>query len=238
MRQAATGCVAAAFAATALSIAEAKAGEMDHIFSSVQIEQFEYRSGEGEDTFVWDAQAWLGTDDNKAWFKTEGEKPFDDALEEAETQLLYSRRISDFFDVQMGGRYDFRPEPERAYGVIGLHGLAPMFVEIDAAAFLSDEGDLSARFKAEYDLLITQKLVLQPLLEVNFAADEVEELGIGQGLNDVEVGLRLRYEIAREFAPYIGVNWHRLVGETADFARADGHDDETFSFVAGVRMWF
>lgn len=211
---------------------------MNHMFSSVQIEQFEYRSGEGEDTFAWDAQAWLGTDDNKAWFKTEGENPLDDSLEEAETQLLYSRRISDFFDVQFGGRYDFRPEPERAYGVIGLQGLAPMFVEIDTAAFLSDEGDLSARFKAEYDLLITQKLVLQPLLEVNVAADEVEELGIGQGINDVELGLRLRYEVTREFAPYIGVNWHRLVGQTADFARADGNDDETVSFVAGVRMWF
>lgn len=211
---------------------------MNHMFSSVQIEQFEYRSGEGQDTFAWDAQAWLGTDDNKAWFKTEGEKPFDGALEEAETQLLYSRRISDFFDIQIGGRYDFRPEPERAYGVVGLHGLAPMFVEIDAAAFLSDEGDLSARFKAEYDLLITQKLVMQPLLEVNLAADEVEELGIGQGLNDVELGLRLRYEITREFAPYIGVEWHRLLGQTADFALSDGHDDETFSFVAGVRMSF
>lgn len=229
---------AAVFAVAALSIPGARAEEMDHVFSSLQIEQFEYRSGGGDDTFAWDAQAWLGTDDDKAWFKTEGEKPLGDSLEEAETQLLYSRRISDFFDLQVGGRYDFRPEPERAYGVVGLQGLAPMFVEIDSVAFLSEEGDLSARFKAEYDLLITQKLVLQPLLEVNLAADEVEELGIGQGINDVELGLRLRYEIIREFAPYIGVDWHRLVGQTADFAKADGHDDETLSFVAGVRMWF
>ncbi len=238
MGHAACSRAAAAVAVLALPVIEARADDMDHLYSAVLIEQFEYRSGEGQDTFAWDAQAWLGTDDNKAWFKTEGEKPFDDALEEAETQLLYSRRISDFFDVQVGGRYDFRPEPERAYGVVGLQGLAPMFVEIDASAFLSDEGDLSARFKAEYDLLITQKLVLQPLLEVNLAADEVEELGIGQGINDVELGLRLRYEIAREFAPYVGVEWHRLLGQTADFALSDGHDDETLSFVAGVRMWF
>lgn len=229
---------AVAFAVVAQSIPGAGADEMDLIFSSIQIEQFEYRSGEGDDTFAWDAQAWLGTDEDKAWFKTEGENPLDDSLEEVETQLLYSRRISDFFDVQVGGRYDFRPEPERAYGVVGLHGLAPMFVEIDTAAFLSEEGDLSARIKAEYDLLITQKVVLQPLVEVNVAAHEVEELGIGQGVNDVELGLRLRYEVAREFAPYIGVDWHRLLGQTADFARADGEDAETFSFVAGVRMWF
>lgn len=216
----------------------AMAEEMPSLYSSVLIEQFEYRSGDGDETFVWDAQAWLGSDDNKAWFKTEGEKPVGESLDEAETQLLYSRRISDFFDAQVGARYDFKPDPERAYGVVGVQGLAPMFFEIDTAAFISEEGDLSARFEAEYDLLITQRLVLQPLLEVNLAADDVEELGIGRGLNDVELGLRLRYEIVREIAPYIGVNWNHLFGQTADFARADGHDDETLSFVAGVRMWF
>ena len=237
MKQAAVwvlGVTVAAGTAPVTALAE----DMPSLFSSVMTDQLEYRAGDGEESLNWDGQAWLGSDNDKAWFKTEGEKPIGESLDELETQLLYSHRISDFFDAQIGARYDFEPDPERAYGVVGVQGLAPMFFEIDAAAFISEKGDLSARFEAEYDLLITQKLVLQPLLEINVAADDVEELGIGRGLNDSEVGLRLRYEIAREFAPYVGLSWQRLFGQTADFARADGHDDDNLSFVAGVRMWF
>jgi copper resistance protein B len=216
----------------------ASADEEEPLFYFFQVEEFEYRANDNQDTFNWDAQGWIGGDFNKLWLKTEGEQPIEGRLEEAEIQALYSRKISDFFDAQVGIRYDFAPDPERTFAVVGIEGLAPYFFEIDAAAFVSNKGEISGRFKAEYDILLTQKLVLQPKFEMNVAVQEVEERGIGSGVNDVELGLRLRYEIVREFAPYVGVDWTRDLGQTADFSRAEGEDVNTLSFVAGVRFWF
>src|SRR3546814_1331800 len=153
---------------------------------------------------------------------------------EAEVQLLYSRQISDFFDAQVGVRYDFEPDPERAYAVLGLQGLAPQFFEIDTALFVSEKGDVSARFEAEYELLITQRLVLQPLAELNVGVQEVEELGPGPGPTDIGLGLRLRYEITRGFAPYLGVHSERDLFEPAAFTRADGGGVDAVSHAAGV----
>ena len=225
--------IPASFSATAQQVMHD-----DQIFVFFQAEELEYRDGDGEQSYNWDAQGWVGEDFNKLWFKTEGEKIDGGEVEEAEVQLLYSRLLTPFFDVQAGLRYDFKPEPERAYAVFGLQGLAQYYFEVDAAAFVSDEGELSARFEAEYDLLLTQRLILQPTLEINLSAEDVEERGIGSGLNDIELGLRLRYEFAREFAPYIGVNWERQYGNTADFSRDEGEDIERTTFVAGVRFWF
>ncbi|WP_225769639.1 copper resistance protein B [Inquilinus sp. Marseille-Q2685] len=208
------------------------------IFTWFQADQFEYRLNDGQDSFNWEAQGWVGSDDEKAWLKTEGAVPLDGPVEEAEVQLLYSRRISDFFDAQAGIRYDIRPEPERGFAVLGIQGLAPYFFEVGAAAFVSNEGEVSARFEAEYDLLVTQRLILQPAAEINVAIQEVEERGVGSGINDIELGLRLRYEFAREFAPYIGVNWERKLGRTADLARDEGEDVSDVSFVGGIRFWF
>ena len=210
--------------------------EPTHAF--LQIEQLEYRFQGGDDLLVWDAQGWYGGDKEKLWFKTEGEQPIGGRLEAAELQLLYSRLISDFFDIQVGLRQDIKPQPERTFAVLGIQGLAPHFFEVDAAVFLSNKGELSARLKAEYELLLTQQLILQPSAELNFSATNVEERGIGSGLTNVELGLRLRYEFIREFAPYIGINWERLVGKTADLARDEGEDTDVFSIVAGVRFWF
>jgi copper resistance protein B len=225
------------FALSAAHVADA--AEMDdHIFTFFQAERFEYRLSDGDDNLHWDAQGWVGDDYNKLWLKTEGEKVFDGDLEEAEVQLLYSRIIHPFWDLQVGGRYDTRPRPQRGFGVIGVQGLAPYFFEVDAAAFVSHEGDLSARLKGEYELLLTQQLILQPSVELNLAAQQVREVGIGSGLTDVDLGLRLRYEIIREFAPYIGVAWERKVGKTADFAREEGEDVDSLAFVTGIRFWF
>ena len=210
----------------------------DQIFVFFQAEELEYREGDGEQSYNWDAQGWVGEDFNKLWFKTEGEKIDGGEFEEIEVQLLYSRLLTPFFDVQAGLRYDFEPEPERAYAVFGLQGLAEYYFEIDSAVFISDEGEVSGRVEAEYELLLTQRLVLQPSIEVNLSAEDVEERGIGSGLNDIELGLRLRYEFAREFAPYIGVNWERQYGNTADFSRDEGEDIEHTTFVAGIRFWF
>ena len=204
----------------------------------VMVDQFEARLHEGRDGYLWDAQGWYGGDIDKLWIKTEGEGSFGEETEEAEVQALWSHAITPWFDVQAGLRYDFRPDPERGHLVLGLQGLVPYLFEADAAAFVSDEGDVSARLEAEYDLLVTQRLVLQPRAEVNFAVQEVRELGIGSGFTEVELGLRLRYEFAREFAPYIGVSWERKLGETADFARDEDEDVDSLFFVAGVRIWF
>ena len=152
--------------------------------------------------------------------------------------MLYSRAISPFFDLQVGLRHDVEPDPNRTFAVLGIQGLAPQWFEIDAAAFLSDDGDLSLRFEAEYDLLLTQRLVLQPRFEINAGGSDVPELQLGSGIRDTQLGLRLRYEIRREIAPYIGLSWSRLWGETADRAESIGDDSDSFGLVAGVRFWF
>ncbi len=205
----------------------------------IQGERLEYRSNEGSPIFLWDGQGWYGGDKNKLWIKTEGEYSFDeDAFEDAEIQALWSRAVTRYFDFQAGVRHDFAPGSDRTFGVIGVQGLAPYWFEVDAAAFVSDDGDVSARVELEYELLLTQRLILQPRTELSFAIQDVPENGVGSGLSKAEVGARLRYEIKREIAPYIGVEWERAVGETADFVRADGEDPSSVSFIAGLRVWF
>lgn len=209
-----------------------------HILTFFQAEQFEYRYGKHNRSFNWDFQGWIGTDEEKFWFKSEGELPTRGPLEEAEVQALYSWRISDFFDAQAGIRYDYRPGPQRGFAVLGIQGLAPHFFEVDAALFVSHKGEVSARLKGEYDLLITQSLILQPSAEINLSLQNVEARGIGAGISDVELGLRLRYEITREFAPYVGINWERKLFRSARFARDEGEAAGSLSMVTGVRFWF
>ncbi len=192
----------------------------------------------GEDVFLWDAQAWYGNDDHKLWIKTEGEYNFQsDKMEDAEVQALWSKPVSAFWDVQAGLRYDFDPKG-RTYLVAGVQGLAPYWFEVDASGFLSNKGDVTARIEAEYDMLWTQRLILQPRLELNLAAQDIPELEIGAGLSGIDAGLRLRYEIRREFAPYLGVEWQKKTGKTADFARADGEDPDTIKVLFGLRAWY
>lgn len=209
----------------------------DRIYSFFQMDQNEVRLGD-HNGYAWEAQGWLGTDFDKAFLKTKGEREFGGSVEAAEVQLLYSRLVSDFFDVQVGARYDFEPNPSRAHAVLGLQGLAPQWFEVDAALFVSDEADVTARFEAEYDLLITQRLVLQPLLELNLSVQDIDDLDIGAGLTGLEAGLRLRYEFRREIAPYIGIAYERDLFKTADIARREGHDVDSLAFVAGLRLFF
>jgi copper resistance protein B len=202
-------------------------------------DRLEYQTNDGAPLFLWDAQGWYGGDIDKFWLKTEGEYDFDaDAFEEAEVQALWSRAITRYFDFQAGVRHDFDPDPSRNYAVIGVQGLAPYLFELDGAVFISGHGDVSARIEAEYEFLLTQRLILQPRTELNFAVQSAEDRGVGSGLSTAEAGARLRYEIKREFAPYIGVSWSRAVGETAAFIRAGGEDPSSLSFVAGLRFWY
>jgi len=195
-----------------------------------QADRLEYRQDPGK--WLWDVQGWVGRDLHKFWWKTEGDD------EDAELQMLYSRAITTFFDLQFGLRHDFEPGPQRTFATIGLQGLAPQWFEIDAALFVSDDGKLSARFETEYELLITQRLVLQPRLELEIGASKEPEYSLGSGIRGLDVGLRLRYEFHRKFAPYIGVEWLALYGGTADYANAGGEDSHAISAVAGLRFWF
>ncbi len=202
-------------------------------------DRLEYQTREGQDLMLWDLQAWAGADYHKLWFKSEGVWQMDkEKFEEVQTELYYSRNIATFWDVQMGIRHDLKPDPDRTFAALSLEGLAPLWFEVETSAYISEDGDLSATFEAEYDLLLTQRLILQPRFETGVAVQEVKEYGVGQGVNDIELGLRLRYEIRREYAPYIGVSWSRKLGETADLAESEGEDVGVTSFVVGVKFWF
>ncbi|RKS90714.1 copper resistance protein B [Sphingosinicella microcystinivorans] len=206
--------------------------------SKTIVDRLEAGFGQGEETYLWDVQGWIGRDIDKFWWKTEGEGAFGGPLESAEVQALWSHAIGPFFDLQAGVRYDIRPEPDRAHAVIGIQGLAPYKFEVDAAAFISTKGDVTARIEAEYDQRLTQKLILQPRIEVELSAQDIPEYGIGAGLSAIEAGARLGYEFVPQFRPYVGVEWHRKIGDTADFARAAGEDVDAVRGLVGVRFWF
>ena len=204
---------------------------------SVVFNLAEYRVQYGGDAYRWDGEGWFGGDINRFVVKTEGEGAVRGGVESGEVQALYSRAIDPWFILQAGVRHDFKPGPARTYATIGFEGIAPYWFEVEGALVLSDKGDLLGRLEGYYDQRITQKLILQPRVELNFAAQDVPANSIGSGLSDAELGLRLRYEIKREFAPYIGVSWERKAGATARFALAAGERVQATSFVLGIRTW-
>lgn len=207
--------------------------------TAVLIDTLEASFDDGEEGYSWNAQGWTGGDINRFWWKTEGEGAFDGKLHDAEVQALYSRAVAPFWDVQAGVRQDIRPDGEdTTHLTFGVQGVAPYWFEMSAAAFLSTDGDLTARAEAEYDQRLTQKWILQPAIEVALSASDIPELEMGSGLTSVTAGLRLRYEIRKEFAPYVGVEWSRSFGDTADYARARGDDVEATRFVVGIKAWF
>lgn len=181
-------------------------------------------------------EGWIGGDVERLWIRAEGEI-VDGDFEKAEAQLFYGRNVRPFWDLLVGVRQDFEPRGE-TYLAAGIVGLAPYFFETEATAYLSTEGDLSARFEQSLDIPVTQKLIAQPHVEVNVFAQDVPARGVGAGFSDIEVGLQLRYEIIRKFAPYLDLVWERKLGETASIARANGDDVEDTTLRFGVRAWF
>lgn len=208
------------------------------------IEQLEYRiADEGKDEFGWDAQGWIGFDYDKFWWKSEGEAAFDGMSEgESQTDFLYSRLITPFWNAQVGVQYanewDSGEYSDRWSGVLALEGLTPGLIELDSSLYISEDADVTLELEAEYDLRITQRLVLQPRAEAGFAFQDVPDRQLGSGLTEVNLDLRLRYEVEREIAPYIGVRYGFLAGETANNADAAGVDTEQLYFIFGFRIAF
>ena len=192
---------------------------------------------EGRDGYFVNAEGWYGGDIDKLWLKTEIEGEYGRKPAQAELQALWSHAIDPWFDLQAGVRLDAQPDT-RGHLVVGLEGLTPYWIEVDAAAFLSDKGDITARVKAEHDVRITQKLILQPRAELDFALQDVPRRQMGSGLSAAELGLRLRYQFVPQFAPYVGVNYERAFGDTRRFRRAHGDDNGGWSLVTGIRAWF
>ena len=242
-------------ATTAFSVAQAEDGYdapagwpspvVEHNMGMALFDRLEYAvPDKGEEAVVWDFQAWYGSDVNRVYLKSEGDNVQGDG-EDAEfesLELLYSRLVADFWELQGGIGYQggvFSDDhAERTYGVVGLQGVMPYGIETDVALQVSEEGDVSASFEGEYDLRLTQRLTLQPRTEIAVAANEVEAFGVGEGLNSVRMGMRLGYAISRRITPYVGVYWEKQYGNTADIARHHGDPTEDTGGVVGARLLF
>lgn len=202
---------------------------------AIIVERLEAGFDDDSESYAWHAQGWYGGAINRFWWKSEGEGAFENELEDAELQLLYGRAVTPYFDLQAGVRQSYLEGEDRTDLVLGVQGLAPYWFEVGAAAFVSTEGDVTARAEAEYDLRLTQRLILQPSAELSFAAQDIPDLDIGAGFTGAEVGLRLRYEFSRDFAPYVGVEWTSALGETRDIREALGEDTQSTRAIIGVR---
>ncbi|MET0362172.1 MAG: copper resistance protein B [Sphingobium sp.] len=204
----------------------------------VLVDRLEWRPGPGRDGYAWEAEGWAGGDIDRFAFRTQGEGASGSGVEQAEVQALWSHALDPWFNVQAGLRQDLDENARRTYAVIGVEGIAPYWFAVDGQIFLSNEGEVTARAEASYDQRITQRLIAQPAMELNLSAQNVPERSLGAGLSSVELGMRLRYEVVREVAPYIGVHWERRLGRTANYARVAGEDADAFRLVAGIRFWF
>jgi len=231
------GWTAMALAVSAAAPAQAHEMEGD-VFSAVMLDRLEARNDNGVYTAYWEGQGWMGGDLNKAWFKTEGETGQGKA-QAADAQLVYSRAIAPFWDAQIGARHDFQSGgmPSRDWLAVALKGLAPYNFDVDAGAFFGNQG-AAARFKASYNLLLTQRLALLPEAEANLYSKADPQRALGTGLSNLDLSLLVKYEIRREFAPYLGVMWSNKYGATAGYARLNGVPANQMFYVAGVRLWW
>ena len=212
-------------------------GPADPLLWSARFDELEWRDSDRGSSWAWDGEGWVGHDIDRFWWKLEGEK-FSGRAGETELQALYSRAITPFWNLQAGWRHDFGSGEDRDWAVLGVEGLAPWWLHVDAAVFIGESGLTAAQLELNYDLRLTQHLVLQPQGELIAHGEDDPDHAIGSGFSSLELGLRLRYEIHRELAPYLGIEWHRLLGDTADLADESGGDRSEWHALAGVRFWF
>ena len=203
----------------------------------VVIDQLEAFHGRDANGLAWDAEGWYGNDTNKLWIRTEGERSRG-RLEGSDVEALWNHAVATYWGTQLGVRRDFGAGPKRTWAAFGVQGLAPYWFELEATGYIGANGRTAARLRADYELLFTQRVILQPEAEVNLYGKDDPQHRIGSGVSDVQFGLRLRYEFHRQFAPYIGVNWVRRVGATAGYARQDHQPVLDRQIVAGIRIWF
>lgn len=216
------------------------AGHMVHdnaINSFFLADKLEWQDADQGSTLAWDLKGWVGGDIDRLWLRSEGERTHG-KTENAEVQALWGHAISPWWDLVAGARQDFKPGDPQTWAAFGIQGMALSSFEAQATAFIGEGGQSAVRLEGDYDILLTNRLILQPTAEFNLYGKNDPERGVGSGLANSEVGLRLRYEIRREFAPYIGVSWNRAYGKTADYARAEDEDRSEAKLVLGVRMWF
>jgi copper resistance protein B len=206
----------------------------NHKVTLNRLEAWDADEGTGQ---AWEGIAWFGTDTDRLWLRSEGER-MGGHTESADLEVLYGRSVSPWWDVVAGVRHDFKPGDPRSWAAFGVQGMAPYRFEVSATAYLGEGGQVAANVEAEYTLRITNRLILQPLIEVDIAAKDDPDYGIASGITGVEAGLRLRYEVTRRFAPYVGVVHERAAGDTADLRRATGESTRDTRVVAGVRVWF
>ncbi|RFD28194.1 copper resistance protein CopB [Pseudomonas sp. GL93] len=204
--------------------------------SMLLVNQLEWRGGDGN-TQSWDIKGWVGGDIDRLWLRSEGERSAG-RTESAEAQALWGHAISPWWDVVGGVRQDFKPGASQTWAAFGLQGMALYNFEAEATLFVGESGHTAARLEGDYDILLTNRLILQPTAELNFYAQNDPQRGVGSGLAESDLGLRLRYEVRREFAPYVGVSWNRAYGQTAQYARDEGEDIHQLRWVVGVRLWF
>lgn len=210
------------------------APEFNHMVVLNRLEAVDAEHGSAQ---AWEGQAWFGSDTDRLWLRSEGERE-DGRTESANLEALYGRAISPWWDLVAGVRHDFRPGRSQSWAAFGVQGLSPYKFEVSATAYLGERGQTALNLEAEYELLLTNRLILQPLVEVEFYGKDDPRRETGAGLSGAEAGLRLRYELSRKFAPYVGVSWERAFGDTADYRRAHGERVEDTRLVAGVRLWF
>lgn len=204
--------------------------------SMLLINQLEWQGGDGN-AQSWDIKGWVGGDIDRLWLRSEGERSAG-RTESAEVQALWGHAIGPWWDVVGGVRQDFKPGDSQTWAAFGVQGMALYNFEAEATLFVGESGHTAARLEGDYDILLTNRLILQPTAELNFYAQNDPQRGVGSGLAESELGLRLRYEIRREFAPYVGVSWNRAYGQTAQYARDEDEDINQLRWVVGVRLWF
>ena len=204
--------------------------------SMLLVNQLEWQGGDGN-AQSWDIKGWVGGDIDRLWLRSEGERSAG-RTESAEAQALWGRAISPWWDLVGGVRQDFKPGDSQTWAAFGLQGMALYNFEAEATLFVGESGHTAARLEGDYDILLTNRLILQPTAELNFYAQNDPQRGVGSGLAESELGLRLRYEVRREFAPYVGLSWNRTYGQTAQYARDEDEDINQLRWVVGVRLWF